>query len=152
MGLAAENDGAKMNNTHAKIYYKKGYKNQLTRDFVVQTEIRLLDDVCIDGFIYLTKNGLLTIYNKYAWDGSSGPTLDSKKDKRASCAHDALTQLMREGKLSRTFRPMIDDLYCSLCRDDKMWKYQAKWRRWGLKKFGRPSTLYKNRRKELVAP
>lgn len=141
-----------MSRTHKHIYYKTGYKNQLTRDFVVQTKIRLPEDVSIADYIRLTKEGLLIIYRGYAWDGSSGPTWDSKKDKRGSGAHDALTQLMRLGKLPETFKYTMDDLYQDLCLEDKMWELQVKWRRWGLETFGRGSTLYKNRRIEQVAP
>jgi hypothetical protein len=138
--------------TDSHIYYKKGYKNQLTRDFVVQTEIRLKVDTEILGIINLTKGGLLTVYAKYAWDGSSGPTIDSEKDKRASCAHDALCQLMRLKKLSRSFRPIADKLYRDLCLEDKLWRPQARWRLWALKCFGGPATLYKNRRREHKSP
>jgi hypothetical protein len=62
----------------------KRYKYQLLRDYKYQTAIRLNHDVKIQGFITLSINGLLTIAKGYAWDGPSGPTIDTKNFMRGS--------------------------------------------------------------------
>jgi hypothetical protein len=40
----------------------------------------------------------------YAWNGPSGPTLDTRNFMRGSLVHDALYQLMREGRMDNGLR------------------------------------------------
>ena len=68
----------------------------------------------------------LTVKSGYAWDGASGPTLDSACSMRASLVHDALYQLMRLRKLPRTLRGDVDKELYRLCIEDGMWKWRAK--------------------------
>lgn len=97
------------------ICYKEGYKRQLTKTCTCQISICPPED--IDSyFISLTKTGLLTARRGYAWDGSSGPTLDTKNSMEASLVHDALYQLMRMNMLSREHREAADLEYERICR------------------------------------
>lgn len=85
----------------------------------------------------------------YAWDGPSGPTIDTKTFIRASLVHDALYQLMREEKLDRIkYREDADQLLKRICLEDGMNSFRAayvyKFVRW----FGKSSTKPKDKTKE----
>lgn len=110
--------------TANKIIYGRGYKYQLRRDWCIQTPIvgKSTDHA---GIIYLSDDGLLTIRALYAWDGASGLTIDTPDFMRGSLAHDALYQLMREGKLSQDCRSLADKLLHDLCREDGMSRFRA---------------------------
>ena len=62
----------------------------------------------------------MTIYKGYAWDGPSGPTIDTKDFMRPSLVHDAFYQLMREGKLGQECRKDADELLKIMCIKDGM--------------------------------
>ena len=84
------------------IAYKKGYKYQLTEAYTVDILIHPDADIHSNsGYIDLTAEGTLTIKKGYAWDGPSGPTVDTRNFMRGSLVHDALYQLMREGALDK---------------------------------------------------
>ncbi len=75
-------------------------------------------------FLFI-QGGRLLISPEYAWDGPSGPTIDTKSFMRGSLAHDALYQLMREGKLNRHYRKYTDRLLKKICLEDGMNKFRA---------------------------
>jgi hypothetical protein len=78
----------------------------------------------------------------YCWDGSSGPTIDSKKCQLAGLIHDGAYQLLRNGVYGagedkEKAREYFDNLYYEMCVADGMGTYRA-WVRWkGLRLFGR---------------
>jgi len=78
------------------IRYRDGYKYQLAEDHTLLIDITPDEGVGND-FVYLGKSGMLVIRKGYAWDGPSGPTVDTRDSLRGSLVHDALYQLMREG-------------------------------------------------------
>jgi len=114
------------------IEYKKGYKYQLFSDHVIaldfgpQTEIN-------GPFLAMTTAGLLTIGRGYAWDGPSGPTIDTENFMRGSLVHDALYQLIREGGFGTEYdekeraRENSDKLLRELCKRDGMSPIRAWW-------------------------
>ena len=69
--------------------YKKGYKYQLVEDEVTKTDI--IGYSFDTKFIRLTLVGVLTVKAGYAWDGASGPTIDSPSSMRASGAMSVAT-------------------------------------------------------------
>ena len=87
------------------IKYRSGYKYWLAEEYQVKVSIipenNVPKDKTTKSFIELTTDGVLTIKKGYAWDGPSGPTLDTKNSMRASLFHDALYQLMRENHIPR---------------------------------------------------
>jgi hypothetical protein len=106
------------------IRYRSGYKYQLVEAYSVETEIR--PDRLIDtDFIRLTPDGLLTVKFGYAWDGPSGPALDTRNFMRGSLVHDALYQLLREELLPGSFREKADLELHRICREDGMSKFRA---------------------------
>ena len=104
------------------ISYKKGYKYQLSEPYSVEISIKPEGDIISpSGFITLSLSGVLTIKKHYAWDGPSGPTLDTLNFMRPSLVHDALYQLMREGLLDNDEnRKLADRLLYIMCKEDGM--------------------------------
>lgn len=106
-------------------YRKLGrYKYQLMQAYASNIEIEKED--IETKFIILTVDGELIIKDRYAWDGPSGPTIDTKTFMRGSLVHDALYQLMREMHLDyREHRKYADDLLKKICLEDGMSRFRA---------------------------
>lgn len=132
------------------IHYRDGYKYQLAADYEVITDLRP-DKVIISNFLMLQPDGLLFIMAGYAFDGPSGPVIDVKEFMRASLVHDALYQLMREGKLPQRFKPMADQEMMKICIQDGMSYPLARIAYEGVEHFGY-SSCEKQERKLLTAP
>lgn len=111
------------------IIYKKRrhYKYTLFADYQHQTDLRIAQPVVISPVITLDANGLLTIRKGYAWDGPSGPTIDTPNFMRGSLVHDALYQLMREEMIGQEHREYSDELLRGICLEDGMSKIRAWW-------------------------
>ena len=115
------------------IKYKSGYKYQLVEDYSIACSIP--GTYKISRYVLL-ENGVLTVYSGYAWDGASGPTIDTENSMRASLVHDALYQLMREGNLAKSYRIVADEMLHSLLLEDGMsWIRAWYWYR-GVRMFG----------------
>lgn len=106
----------------------KGYKYELLRAVYYPIQI----DGAIENTLlevktkYLRiKNNKLTILAHYAWDGPSGPTIDTKTFMLGSLIHDALYQMMREGHISKGFRLYADQLLRKICIDSGMNRFRA---------------------------
>jgi hypothetical protein len=138
-----------MNN---KIYYKDGYKYQLNRDYEVTIEIRPEQSIDTE-YIKLSVDGLLWLKEGYAWDGPSGPTIDTKNFMRGSLVHDALYQLIREKHLDKSkYRPLADKTLYEICRQDGMSYARARVVFLGVKWFADPAADPANDRKLIEAP
>ena len=106
------------------IKYKSGYKYQLVETNEVQVDITPDKDIETD-YIGLTASGALTVKKGYAWDGPSGPTIDTKTFMRGSLVHDALYQLMREKHIEGKWRKKADLELKKICLDDGMSRLRA---------------------------
>lgn len=135
------------------IHYTKGnYKYQLEDQYVsVPTDIRLEEDI-LTSHVCLMKSGLLSVSHGYAWDGPSGPTIDTKSFMRGSLFHDALYQLMRQELLDRKWKDTADRLLQKVCIADGMWKVRAWWVYQGVKRGGFSGSHPNNRRRIFTAP
>ncbi len=104
------------------IFYKKRrlYKYTLYTEYQHQTELRVAQPIAIPPVIVLDPNGLLTIKKGYAWDGPSGPTIDTPNFMRGSLVHDVLYQLMREELIPQEHREYADKLLHQICLEDGM--------------------------------
>lgn len=108
--------------------YRSGYKYQLAADeTILLPDIPLVSGKVLKAprgydidtqFIRLTPEGKLTAKNGYAYDGPSGPTLDSKYCMRGPLYHDEGYQLMREKRLPLEFRPYFDALMYIIILED----------------------------------
>ena len=133
------------------IYYKDGYKYQLDKDYTVQTEIIPGYDI-LTKFIELTLEGVLTVRAGYAWDGASGPGIDTKNIMRGSLVHDALYQLSRQEYLSGASRLQADLELKKICLEDGMSRIRAWWVYKGVRWGGGYAAAPKNVKVVLTAP
>lgn len=83
-----------------------------------------------------TGGSVLTARSGYAWDGPSGPTLDTVDFLRGSLIHDCLYQLIREGVLKPGDRATADRVLREVSAEDGMPGFR-RWLDWaGLRLFG----------------
>lgn len=110
------------------VHYTEGYRYQTEADFEWQTGIR---PIRLGGnrFVTLRDDGLLYIAAGYAWDGASGPAINTKSFVRASLVHDALYQLIRLGVVATDDRVIADRLLRDiLIKDGARWEVvRAQW-------------------------
>ena len=103
-----------------KIKYRKlhKYKYQLTKPYC--KALKIYNYSHHSRYLTICNNGMLYIKKYYAWDGPSGPTIDTKTFMRGSLVHDALYQLMRINALPDSYRKYADKLLRQICREDGM--------------------------------
>ena len=118
------------------VKYRAGYKYHLDEDWEYQTSI-IGHDVATDGeaFVSLDFHGVLRIRAGYAWDGPSVPVIDSKDIVRGGLAHDALHQLIRDGKLPEVYRGTADQILKDICSADGMSSFRAWYLFWSVGEF-----------------
>jgi len=107
------------------IKYRKGYKYQLAQDISGQTPIKPEKEVDTE-FIRLSVDGFMFIKSGYAWDGASGPTLDTSNTMTPSLIHDCFCQLIRQGYLPDSARYDADYYFYDLLREKGMWWLRAR--------------------------
>ncbi len=129
----------------------KGYKYELLEMVDVATGIQSDNPLFLDSadhapvFAHMTTGGVLRIFAHYAWDGPSGPTFDTKTFMRGSLAHDCCYQLMREGKLDRSYRKRADELLREICLEDGMNRFRAWYAYKAVRLFGKKSSMPRKR-------
>ena len=135
------------------ITYRRGYKYQLHDEYTDSIPIYpAVSASCRGGYITLSTQGKITIKKGYAWDGPSGPTIDTLNFMRGSLVHDALYQLMREGAIGRVGRrDQADRLLQQMCREDGMSAVRAWWVYWGVRKFGGAAADPRNTKKIITS-
>lgn len=134
-----------------RIKYRSGFKYQLAEGYSIKTAIRQISRIETE-FIELDETGGLVIHGGYAWDGPSGPTIDTKNAMRGSLVHDALYQLMRMGLLDRGHRGTADDEFRRICREDGMSWFRAWYFHIGVDSFAAGAVSAKARKKVIIAP
>jgi Protein of unknown function (DUF1353) len=110
-----------------KACYRKlrKYEYQLMNDYAIQIDIKPIQDIEFT-YLSLSSSGLLKMKKTYAWDGPSGPTIDTKDFMRGSLVHDALYQLMRLQSLDyEKYRKRADEILRGICLEDGMSKFRA---------------------------
>ncbi|QLG89819.1 hypothetical protein HQ393_03735 [Chitinibacter bivalviorum] len=120
------------------MWYKKrrNYKYILESNLVFDTGWQLARTIQCQ-FITLTEQGKLSIAQRYAWDGASGPMPDFPSIMRASLIHDALYQLMREAHLdAKQYRHAADQILLRVCLADGMNRLLAYWVYFCVRCFG----------------
>src|SRR3990167_11071971 len=101
-----------------QVYYKEGYKYQTSRDFVISVAPICADHERQTDWLRISDKGLLLIKAGYAWDGASGPTLDTDSAMRGPLVHDALYQLMRLGLIDKKWKDAADELLYKMLLED----------------------------------
>lgn len=119
------------------------YKYRLDAPYTYKLNINLNYYILYPGRIngWIDFDGKYLMFSAgYCWDGSSGPTIDSKRCQRGSLIHDGAYQLLRRGVFDEwehnNIRKYFDDLYKQICLEDNMHSFQAWWRHRALRMFG----------------
>lgn len=139
-----------MHSESVHIYYKKGYKYQVSRTCWYYTGI--LGYNIKTPFITLSPDGVMCILAGYASDGPSGPTIDTPDSMRGAIGHDGLYELMRCGLLPQSCRKQADQKLREWCLADGMNEIRADIWYEGVREFAGDAALPENRKKEIKAP
>lgn len=133
------------------IKYRDGYRYQLAEGY--SCGVPLFPGRYIDiGFVQLSTSGDLTIRAGYAWDGPSGPTIDTPAAMRGSLLHDSIYQMLRAGVLDQDCRKVADEIYRDTCIEDGMSRFRA-WAHFdALRLFGGKAASPTSERRILTAP
>lgn len=107
-----------------RIAYRRGYKYQLSETYEVTIPELANRPPIVTEYISII-NGSLFIKEGYAWDGPSGPTIDTKGIMRGALIHDALYQLLREESLPKEDRVIADKVLKRTCLEDGMFFVRA---------------------------
>jgi len=118
-----------------KCKYRRGYKYQLAEDYCHHVGLFPKEDI-VTEFLVLTTKGKLLIKRGYAWDGPSGPSIDTDTFMRGSLVHDAGYQLIAQGHLHKRVRPYLDRMLKNICLEDGMFSFRAWYVYKTVRKFG----------------
>ncbi len=101
-------------------YRKRNWKYDLPESETFQTRIKPGRTLKTD-WITLQPDGTLTLEAGYAWDGPSGPAVDTPNSLRGSAIHDALYQLMKLGLLDMKWFDESNREFLRWLKKDGMW-------------------------------
>ena len=134
-----------------QIKYTSGYKYQLEDTYTGKLFEKYTD--CDFEWVKIYEDGTKIYIKKgYAWDGPSGPTIDTSSFMRGSLIHDAIYQLMRLEKLHKKYKQTADIELKKICIEDDMNSFRANYVWWAVDKFGEPSSNPKSKKKIIIAP
>jgi len=137
--------------TKPYIKFRSGYKYQLVEEYQVKVSVTPKNNIKTD-FLELNTEGMLIIKKGYAWDGPSGPTIDTPNFMRGSLVHDALYQLLRNELLEQEWRDEADEELRRICREDGMSRIRAWWVHRGVRLGAGPAASPESRKKIHKAP
>ena len=112
-------------------------------------EIPEMKAFTFDHEYFSLKDGIITIHKGYAWDGVSGPTIDTKNTFIAGIVHDALYQAMRVQILPQSQKKVADKIFQRLLRKNGMSWFRAKYFYLGVKWFGKSHVKPKDHGEEM---
>ena len=133
------------------IKYRSGYKYQLVERYKVNTKVKPKQDIKTD-FIELYTDGKLLIKRGYAWDGPSGPTIDTPSFMRGSLVHDAFYQLLRNELIEEQWRNEADEELRKICCEDGMPRICARLVFFAVDKWGKVAASPESKKKIHQAP
>ena len=129
-----------------RIEYRRlrAYKYQLSRTYSLPLPLELpfayKGEVAHGRYVKIDwRRKALQLSRGYAWDGPSGPAIDTDTFMRGSLVHDGLYQLIREGVLSPAARPYADEVMRLVCVADGMNRFRAWYAFWFVRVLGGPS-------------
>ncbi len=118
-----------------QLVYKDGYKYQLQHPYFIQTPLRP-EQFVTNGWVSLDVDGKMFFMPGYCWDGVTGAP-DTESGMAGSLMHDGGYQLMREGLLPLSTKPLLDEFMAEIFRRDGMWALIAELFYLAVRKFGR---------------
>lgn len=107
-------------------YTKNNYKYQLDQDYT-HTLPKEYSAHCFFSDYFTLADCSLVIKKGYAWDGPSGPTIDTDNFMRGSLVHDVLYQAMQAGHISPRYKESADKELVRICKQDGMTSLRAWW-------------------------
>lgn len=123
------------------------YKYELYEDLTVNLP-ELVKYSFYHGYFNMVE-GRLTICKGYAWDGVSGPTIDTKNTFVAGVVHDALYQAIREKFLPPIEKKSADKIFRRLLRENRMSWFRSQYFYLGVKWFGKSHIKAKHDGEEM---
>lgn len=132
------------------IKYRSGYKYQLTSTVSMKVNIATLKNIDSDFIKYY--DGRLYVMKGYAWDGPSGPTLDTPDFMRASLFHDVFYQLIREFYITADYKYFADKMLKDVCKIDGMSLIRRSYVYFFVDKFSKLWLKYASKDKIITAP
>ena len=138
-------------NADRMLYFRRGYKYVVKRDFHIKLDIIPFAPIDIDH-MQMDMEGNTVIRAGYPWNGASGPTFDTLNSMRGSLVHDFCYELIRLGLIDPKYKEYADKLLHDLCTEDGMFSWRADYWRWAVLNFGSGSCLPSAEPKEEVAP
>lgn len=133
------------------IKYQKRFKYQLVEDYSGSIKGEFPNHVTHHYFT-LNKDGSYLIFSGYAWDGPSGPTIDTSTFMRGSLVHDVLYQAIRLELIPLSFRKRADEILREVCLEDGMTRLRAWLVYRGVRLGAGASALPSRTRKVYYAP
>lgn len=136
-----------------RITYRKlpHYKYQLLEPYEHQTDLRDVTVATPGDWVRLEASGIIAFKSGYAWDGPSGPTIDTQNFMRGSLVHDGLYQLIREcDTFGMEHREYADELIRDICRKDGMSWIRSTIVYYALRWFGERAATRKPRKDERI--
>lgn len=119
----------------AIVRYTSGYRYRLEQRYSCPLQY-IPPNTGGNAFVWIDADGNLLIEKNYAWDGASGPAINTKNFVRGSLVHDALYQLIREGILPASYRKDADKILRQIVLEDGMWQIRALWVYAAVRMFG----------------
>ena len=134
------------------LFFVDGFRYQVEEDFIIIIEDFRPDTTIINEFFEFYTDGTLLIKRGFAWDGPSGPTIDTKNGHVAAIVHDVFYRCIRKGYLPLSIKPISDKIFYKLLRKKGMFVLRAYLWYLGVKLFGMkacttPSRIIKIARK-----
>ncbi len=132
------------------IKYAAGFKYQICENYYVETGIRPKDYIEAP-WAGLSTDGILLIKKGFASDGPSGwVTIHTKTFMRGAFVHDALYYLIKQEKLSLTYRKQADKELHRIILDDGMNRMRAWYVLKAVQLFGKSAA--QDKKKVYTAP
>lgn len=111
------------------------YKYELLESYGCVVEIHPEKEINND-YVFLGIFGTLVCKKGYAWDGASGPAVDTTTIIRGSLVHDALYQLIKLGLLDKKHRKAADRVLRRIAIEDGMGFLRAWYVYFAVRLFG----------------
>ena len=120
-------------------YSKYKYKFKVEENFSIELPFKIPDFV--HSYASL-KDGILSVKRGYAWDGASGPIINTRDTLVASLVHDVLYQAMRLNliKSSKENRQIADKNFFEILKMNGVNSIRRKVWYFAVRLFGKKST------------
>ena len=121
-------------------YSKYKYKFKVEENFSIELPFKIPDFV--HSYASL-KDGILSVKRGYAWDGASGPIINTRDTLVASLVHDVLYQAMRLNliKSSKENRQIADKNFFEILKMNGVNSIRRKVWYFAVRLFGKKSTI-----------